>query len=414
VHTEASQADVRRSADAQLEYERLVAKALAHVAARMKGVKGYLSWVKSANDVCLQVHVCGGTIWLEEDTKPLYTWDVRRLQFNLALLKAYLARRTTTRDFTFFYCPRDGPDMAADPRLSASVVTCEGRLSLPIVQYASAPSRDGPWESWQAHVDRCTMHNNVPWADREAKAVWRGSLKTTSIWCKDRDCNRPNSSPCGHTTISADNWHLYARSRLLYLRAQHPDLYNVAVSSRDYPYWPALNVTFDPAVYPVDSPAAMPMDQQAREFKYGVYVEGNCGWAQRLKDQLLYGMLVFVQHSPCAEYYVQFFQPWVHYVPIDGRLDNLTDAILWARAHDAEAQAIAARAQAFARVFFAKKNIELYSYAFFAVVEELYDELSPQADCMRSPHAGQYYLAAELKCEPDSNLCDVRSLIIKD
>ena len=44
------------------------------------------------------------------------------------------------------------------------------------------------------------------------------------------------------------------------------------------------------------------------------------------------------QAAPCYEWFEPFFVPGEHYVPVDGNFNNLTMAIAWAQAHDAEVQ----------------------------------------------------------------------------
>ena len=50
------------------------------------------------------------------------------------------------------------------------------------------------------------------------------------------------------------------------------------------------------------------------------------------------------QAAPCYEWFEPFFVPGEHYVPVDGNFNNLTMAIAWAQAHDAEVQKMVAAA----------------------------------------------------------------------
>lgn len=51
------------------------------------------------------------------------------------------------------------------------------------------------------------------------------------------------------------------------------------------------------------------------------------------------------------QFYFEDLRPWVHYVPVsrDTLEEDLPNKVLWARANDVEAAAIAARGEAFAR-----------------------------------------------------------------
>lgn len=49
------------------------------------------------------------------------------------------------------------------------------------------------------------------------------------------------------------------------------------------------------------------------------------------------------QDSPYYEWYQQELSPWKHFVPFDGSEEDLLSKLQWAREHDNEARAIAAR-----------------------------------------------------------------------
>ena len=57
-----------------------------------------------------------------------------------------------------------------------------------------------------------------------------------------------------------------------------------------------------------------------------VHVEGNGGWADRLRHLLLSGMLVLKQQTGVREWWEVPLQPWVHYVPVSSTLHNLSQA----------------------------------------------------------------------------------------
>mmetsp|Transcript_13427 Transcript_13427/g.30385 ORF Transcript_13427/g.30385 Transcript_13427/m.30385 type:complete len:140 (+) Transcript_13427:449-868(+) len=71
-----------------------------------------------------------------------------------------------------------------------------------------------------------------------------------------------------------------------------------------------------------------------------VCVEGNGGWADRLRHLLLSGMVVLKQQTVALEWFEPLLLPWVHYVPISASLHNLSDAVLWVRANPIQAMSI--------------------------------------------------------------------------
>ena len=87
---------------------------------------------------------------------------------------------------------------------------------------------------------------------------------------------------------------------------------------------------------------------QQEEYRYQIIAEGHCGWSDRLRLALFMGPLLLMQESSCREFYGLGLEPWVHYVPVADNLQDLRERVEWARAHEADAEAIAARAQALA------------------------------------------------------------------
>lgn len=252
-----------------------------------------------------------------------------------------------------------------------------------------------PWSQWGryvAYVGR--TYSDLRWAERAPRAVFRGSFKAFSTGCikaaesgmaagaallGEGTCNMKGpKQPWPTAKVHAGNWQQYGRSRLLHLRAQRPDLLNVAFHASQYPRYEPWNLTFDQQAYPIDAPAIMSLLEQRAAFRYAVYAEGNCGWADRLKHLFLMGFLVFVQLTPCREFYTQFFDPWVHYIPVDGRFDNLTAGVEWANAHEAEAEAMATASQARAMRVLTPDSMFKYAYALFGELRRTYAVL--QAD----------------------------------
>ncbi len=65
----------------------------------------------------------------------------------------------------------------------------------------------------------------------------------------------------------------------------------------------------------------------------------------RLVAWMLTSALLFIVDNPFREMYPPSMQEWTHYIPVNEDLSNLVELIEWAQAHDAEVQAIAARAR---------------------------------------------------------------------
>ena len=83
------------------------------------------------------------------------------------------------------------------------------------------------------------------------------------------------------------------------------------------------------------------MREQAFRFQMVVHVEGVGGWADQLRHLLTSGMVVLKQDAGVTEWWEVLLKPWVHYVPIDSALANLSHAVLWVRHHTEQARRIA-------------------------------------------------------------------------
>ena len=188
------------------------------------------------------------------------------------------------------------------------------------------------------------------------------------------------------TPITSANWRTVGRTALVAQKASAAALLNVnlspsgAAGHSDY-----LNERLgvpNSTWSMLDAPQSMSFREQVDRFKYTVNVEGHGGWADRLYKPMLSGQLVMMQDLPARLWYEAPLRPWVHYVPVDSALQNLSHAVRWAREHDARARQMAeAGREAMARW--------LAPGAIFRYTEELllgYAELSTQTPSL-SPRA---------------------------
>lgn len=113
------------------------------------------------------------------------------------------------------------------------------------------------------------------------------------------------------------------------------------------------------------NPTYLDLTGQAKAFKYLIYSEGVCGWADRLKMLLLSNATIFLQQTPCSEYYRDFLEPWVHYVPLHPNFDDLVERVEWARGHPVAAAAIAQNAYDLHTQYLSEESIRCYMYQLF-------------------------------------------------
>jgi len=110
----------------------------------------------------------------------------------------------------------------------------------------------------------------------------------------------------------------------------------------------------------LNEPQNIPLLDQDKNYKYVIYAEGNCGWADRLKMLLHLRMAIIMQDTPCIEYYALFIKPFVHYLPVDSTFDNLTDTIRWAEANDNKIRKMVTDAQDLARNILSINGMKYY------------------------------------------------------
>lgn len=268
-----------------------------------------------------------------------------RMHVALRLLVRALRRLQPLPAFEIGFCPDDcspalsSTDQGVLPLLTS--VSCAGRRTLPFVAWTVNSNRATDLSEWDAFIDEWARKaQTVAWQDREAKAVFRGHLRPFTVCGNWPDAEAPHYNE----PVGADNWRTRGRSAVWAARIAHPELLDVNFDNRAEmaALW-KLSATEAAAV---DEPPSISMEEQARRFRYVIHPEGQCGFADRLKSIMALPMLVLKQANPCAEWYEGLLDANAHYVPVDGSYANLSSAVSWARAHDAEVQRIAAAGHA--------------------------------------------------------------------
>jgi hypothetical protein len=280
------------------------------------------------------------------------------------LLIALRTAKPVLPDFHFRLC---GDDFChgyweGKPIPIFTMVSCSDAPTIPAVQWNTLEQRDPDLSVWQQSLSqhrRLRDSHARRWSCRKDKAVWRGSLNDPFAynlqWTSNQTVRR--------VKIDASNWHQAGRAALAYQRCvtgralidtrikllrtrlQFVDRQCIAASSTDKP----SHLTF----------------------RYIVHVEGNGGWADRLRHLLLSGALVLKQDMGVHEWFEPLLKPWVHFVPVSSTLHNLSNAVHWARANDALAQAIAARVAALIEDALSEAGIVYYQSELFRQFAEL-------------------------------------------
>jgi hypothetical protein len=214
---------------------------------------------------------------------------------------------------------------------------CTNRPAIPLPQWFAW--RDGAFGGWDAAMARShEVASEVPWEEKADKAVFHGALRKSTL--VEMDAGRS----LGWIDLLPENWNKFGRGKLWHLQQLHPDLLDVGICR-------ATSIDNLESVLEAmgwQQKPYMTMEEQAKRYKYVVYLEGTCGWADRLKNLLAFGMVIFMQQTPCHEFFVPLLEPWVHYIPFKNDLSDLIDKIKWARDHGEAVREIALNAADFA------------------------------------------------------------------
>lgn len=205
----------------------------------------------------------------------------------------------------------------------------------------------------------CGFCESSLWQHKEAIAVFRGALHRLNVYSARWREQGPRRTP-----VTPANWQHVGRTALIARKASEPSLYNLNLSPGGAPgHSDGLQMRMqipDETWRQLDEPVMLSYRDQVSRFKYTINVEGHGGWADRLYKLLLSPQLVFMQDMPARLWYEASLQPWVHYVPIDSSLRNLSDAIRWAQQHDKQAKAMVKASNALIRKWLSTAAIFRY------------------------------------------------------
>lgn len=157
------------------------------------------------------------------------------------------------------------------------------------------------------------------------------------------------------TIITEETRFELGRGRLLSLGWTRPDIFDIAVKvEKNHRH------LFEGFLHRLPTSYWMSTLEQAVTYRHVIYSEGWCGWADRLKTLLIFNSTIFLQQTPCHEYYQDLLKPFVHYVPVDGIFRNLPERVEWARSNPASSAKIADNASRMADKYLSSYSIKCY------------------------------------------------------
>ena len=217
---------------------------------------------------------------------------------------------------------------------SFAVVQCLGSSTIPFPLFdISRPPNDVSLNEWPEVVRGIKRHrDSVPWKSRIPKAVYRGGVRTCHV------CATPEGYHLEAAMVPkmAPEERRCGRARALELGKKDMTMLDFAETGLDMPGHEA--------------------------YRYVMYLHGECHWANRLRRLLFMGMAILKQEGICEEFYGMRLRPWVHYVPVDYHLRNMTAAVQWALHNEREVRRMIRRTQAYAEAFDTSEFAVSYTY----------------------------------------------------
>ena len=193
-----------------------------------------------------------------------------------------------------------------------------------------------------------------PWDERGSVPVFRGRLWGVTGRMLD-DVRREMEGRPNLTEDEADaiferdvlnDGDVHRRGALVYFSKRHPEL----VDARIHGYGPkAAEMYLQNATNGLHR--ILPLDQIPTDDYYTRYqthvVMGGTGAAFRLSSLLGQEVATIVQEYPYKEWFAHLMEPFVHYIPHDQGLSNLSETLHWVKDNPKEVRQIAADGKAF-------------------------------------------------------------------
>mmetsp|Transcript_7262 Transcript_7262/g.15968 ORF Transcript_7262/g.15968 Transcript_7262/m.15968 type:complete len:426 (+) Transcript_7262:99-1376(+) len=227
--------------------------------------------------------------------------------------------------------------------------------------------------------DNKTWPMPLPWNERISKPVWRGIA-----W----DLPRPGLSKSalerienGSSSILAEYINHGSHQKRIALVAysiDHPELLDaratahIGFAKESHYLWEDNMTGGFQQLLPFHK--IHPDDYFTR---YQVHIlMGGFGAAFRFPILLQQGIAVIVQDYPFEEWFLQYMEPFYHYVPLSQDLSNLTETLQWVRSNPDQVRKIALNGQEFFSKYLTYQHMESFYYELIFRLAHRHEELS--------------------------------------
>lgn len=212
-----------------------------------------------------------------------------------------------------------------------SIVACNFSDNIPFPMWEGDEQRGGGLKGWDAKMQEYRKADTTPWDKKHGKAVFRGGNRPSMYFADKKDAGEN----CDHV----------GRSRLLHLSKEDSELYDVSIGGK-----------CGSNTYVMNRMSGV----EHHKYKYILYAEGNCFWADRLNKQIFGPSAILKQETPCGQFWEPLLRPMTHYIPTTFFFDDTTDQIKWGNEHDDDVQNIVKNANEFATNFLSLEGIKTY------------------------------------------------------
>lgn len=235
-----------------------------------------------------------------------------------------------------------------------TIVSCNFSDNIPFPMWEGDEVRGG-LKSWDEKMEKYKASDGTAWAEKKEQAVFRGGYRPSMYFQQKKDAD--------------EHCNDVGRSRLGFLGKENPELFDVGVGG-----------TCGGERYVLSHLS----EEGHHHYKYIMYAEGNCFWADRLNKQVFGPSAVIKQETPCGQFWEPLLKPMVHYIPTDFFFTDTVEKINWAKSNDEQVQKIVKNANEFAGNFLSVKGIKLYvevlltEYSKLLVTKEIRQEKGSQ------------------------------------
>lgn len=212
-----------------------------------------------------------------------------------------------------------------------TIVACNFSDNVPFPMWEGDEQRGGGLRGWDLKMKEYGSDDSGSWDDKKNKAVFRGGYRASMYFGEKKDAGER----CDDV----------GRSRLAFLAEESPKLYDVSIGGKCGKKRHVMTHLSEKAHH---------------SYKYILYAEGNCFWADRLNKQVFGPSAIIKQETPCGQFFEPLLRPMTHYIPTDFFFSDTTERIEWANEHSKEAEIIVKNANEFAGNFLSLAGIESY------------------------------------------------------